>query len=458
MYVLIYGAKVMRIKQKAKKNHFFLSFSIFFAYFCANLSPIGMAYNVILFALQNLLRLDIMIWIAGIPLLVLACMWLYHQIRQRNELQKELSMLSKVQRHSVEYDLVLKVMKLAIYRIDVQAQTITFESDFRDVIGSFHFSPNTPLEDFYELMLPQSRVKIKKALMDLMEGRTDEAHEQFETRLPHSEQIHWEDAYATIEKRDLHGNPLMIVGTVTFIDNQKSVEQALIEARNQAEESDRLKSAFLTNMSHEIRTPLNAIVGFSDVLPMAQNDEERGELINLIKQNNAHLLRLFDDMANMSKLEAGDQAVRKEHFNLDQLLMDVVDKFANKSRETGIRIEIEPATDVVQPFSDRNRLREILNQYVDNALKFTDKGVVTLGYYVNNGLLRIWVRDTGKGIPDNHCNDHLFERFVKVDEFFPGSGLGLSICRSMALSIGGKVGVESKQNVGSLFWVEIPVE
>ena len=458
MYVLIYGAKVMRIKQKAKKNHFFLSFSIFFAYFCANLSPIGMAYNVILFALQNLLRLDIMIWIAGIPLLVLACMWLYHQIHQRNELQKELSMLSKVQRHSVEYDVGLKVMKLAIYRIDVQAQTITFESDFRDVIGSFHFSPNTPLEDFYELMLPQSRVKIKKALMDLMEGRTDEAHEQFETRLPHSEQIHWEDAYATIEKRDLHGNPLMIVGTVTFIDNQKSVEQALIEARNQAEESDRLKSAFLTNMSHEIRTPLNAIVGFSDVLPMAQNDEERGELINLIKQNNAHLLRLFDDMANMSKLEAGDQAVRKQHFNLDQLLMDVVDKFANKSRETGIRIEIEPATDVVQPFSDRNRLREILNQYVDNALKFTDKGVVTIGYYVNNGLLRIWVRDTGKGIPDNHCNDHLFERFVKVDEFFPGSGLGLSICRSMALSIGGKVGVESKLNVGSLFWVEIPVE
>ena len=99
-----------------------------------------------------------------------------------------------------------------------------------------------------------------------------------------------------------------------------------------------------------------------------------------------------------------------------------------------------------------------MNQYVDNALKFTDKGVVTIGYYVNNGLLRIWVRDTGKGIPDNHCNDHLFERFVKVDEFFPGSGLGLSICRSMALSIGGKVGVESKLNVGSLFWVEIPVE
>ena len=448
----------MRIKQKAKKNHFFLSFSNFFIYFCANLSLKGMTYNVILFSLRNMLRLDIMIWIAGIPLLVFAVMWLYYQLRLRKELQKELSLLSKVQRHSVEYDLVLKVMKMAIYRIDVQAQTITFESDFRDVVGSFHFSPNTPLEEFYELMLPESSAKIQRALKDLMEGRTDEAHEQFETRLPHSDQIHWEDAYATIEKRDLHGNPLMIVGTVTFIDKQKSIERELIEARNHAEESDRLKSAFLDNMSHEIRTPLNAIVGFSDVLPMAQNDDERKELINLIKQNNARLLRLFDDMANMSKLEAGDEAVRKEHFNLNQLLMDVADKFADKSQETGVKIEIETPADVVQPYSDRNRLREILHQYMDNALKFTTEGVVTMGYQVNNGLLRIWVRDTGKGIPAKHCNDHLFERFVKVDEFVPGSGLGLSICRSMASSIGGKVGVESKLNVGSLFWVEIPME
>ena len=448
----------MRIKQKAKKNHFFLSFSNFFIYFCANLSLKGMTYNVILFSLRNMLRLDIMIWIAGIPLLVFAVMWLYYQLRLRKELQKELSLLSKVQRHSVEYDLVLKVMKMAIYRIDVQAQTITFESDFRDVVGSFHFSPNTPLEEFYELMLPESSAKIQRALRDLMEGRTDEAHEQFETRLPHSDQIHWEDAYATIEKRDLHGNPLMIVGTVTFIDKQKSIERELIEARNHAEESDRLKSAFLANMSHEIRTPLNAIVGFSDVLPMAQNDDERKELINLIKQNNARLLRLFDDMANMSKLEAGDEAVRKEHFNLNLLLMDVADKFADKSQETGVKIEIETPADVVQPYSDRNRLREILHQYMDNALKFTTEGVVTLGYQVNNGLLRIWVRDTGKGIPAKHCNDHLFERFVKVDEFVPGSGLGLSICRSMASSIGGKVGVESKLNVGSLFWVEIPME
>ena len=416
-----------------------------------------MAYDIILFALRNLWRLDIMVWIAGIPLLVLAAMWLTYQLRLNKELQEELSVMSKIQRHSVEYDLVLKVMKMAIWRIDVQTQTITFESDFRDVVGTFHFSPNTPLEDFFDLVLPQYRSQIQHALQNLMEGRLDEAHEQFQSRLPHSDQIHWQEAYATIEKRDLNGRPQVIVGTLMMIDDQKSIEHALIEARNHAEESDRLKSAFLANMSHEIRTPLNAIVGFSDVLPMAQNDEERAELVNLIKQNNARLLRLFDDMANMSKLEAGNEAVRKERFDLNQLLMDVADKFTDKSKDTGVKIEVEAMADTVQPFTDRNRLREILNQYMDNAMKFTTKGTVTLGYQVNDGLLRVWVRDTGKGIPANHCNDHIFERFVKIDDFVPGSGLGLSICRSMALSIGGKVGVESKVNVGSLFWVEIPL-
>ena len=417
-----------------------------------------MAYNVILFALKDLWRLDIMVWIAGIPLLVCAVIWLLLQLRRRRQLEEESSLLSKMQRHSVEYDLVMKVMKMAIWRIDVQSRTITFESDFRDVVGSFHFSPDTPVQVFYDLMLPQYRGKIQQALKDLTEGRVEEAHEQFETRLPHSDQVHWEDAYATIEKRDLNGHTQVIVGTLTMIDNQKNIERELIEARNHAEESDRMKSAFLANMSHEIRTPLNAIVGFADVLSMAQSDEERAELVNLIKQNNAHLLRLFDDMANMSKLEAGGVAVKKEHFHLNQLLEDVADKFAEKSKETGVKIKVETKAVDVTPFTDRNRLYEILNQFMDNAMKFTAEGVVTLGYQVNNGMLRIWVRDTGKGIPASHCNDHLFERFVKIDEFVPGTGLGLSICRSLALSIGGKVGVESKLNVGSLFWVEIPVK
>ena len=150
-----------------------------------------MTSSVILFALRDLWRLDIMVWIVGIPLLVCATIWLLYQLRQSRLLNEKLSLLSKMQRHSVEYDLVLKVMKMAIWRIDVQSRTITFESDFRDVVGSYHFSPNTPLEEFYDLMLPQYRSKIETAIKELAEGRAEEAHEQFETRMPHSDQIHW---------------------------------------------------------------------------------------------------------------------------------------------------------------------------------------------------------------------------------------------------------------------------
>ena len=242
------------------------------------------------------------------------------------------------------------------------------------------------------------------------------------------------------------------------IDRQKDIERALIEARNKAEESDRLKSAFLANISHEIRTPLNAIVGFSDVLSMAQSEEERTQLVNLIKQNNAQLLRLFDDMVNMSKLDAGDDAVKKEHFDLKTLLVELADRYQPEYDKKGIVLQTSVQDTDLQLYTDRGRLREILNQYLNNALKFTEKGSVTIGYELRGEHVRLWVRDTGKGIPAEHCNEHLFERFFKVDEFIAGTGLGLSICRSLAQTLGGTVGVQSKEGAGSLFWVEIALE
>ena len=241
------------------------------------------------------------------------------------------------------------------------------------------------------------------------------------------------------------------------IDAQKEIEQALIEARNQAEESDRLKSAFLANITHEVRTPLNAIVGFSDVLPMAQSEEERNELIKLIKQNNAHLLRLFDDMVNISKLEAGNNGeIVKEDFELLPLLQEMVEKYQPVASDNGVAVETDGAAESIIIHTDRDRLKEILNQYMNNAVKFTAAGSIRLGYDKLPSSLRIWVRDTGKGIPADKCNDRLFERFVKVDDFVAGTGLGLSICRSLADLLGGKVGVESVYQKGSTFWVEIP--
>ena len=416
-------------------------------------------FSVILFlTIGQLLRSDILVWVLGIPVVLAAAATLYYQKKQHRQLRTELRMLSKVKRNTIEYDLVLKAMKLTVWRIDVPTRTITYESDFRETPGIPIIAPNSDVELFCNALTPESKERITAGMNQLLEGQIEEFHEQYEMILQQGKVSCWGEMYATVDQRDINGRPVTIVGTSMNIDRQKDIERSLIEARNKAEESDRLKSAFLTNISHEIRTPLNAIVGFSDVLSMAQSEEERTQLVNLIKQNNAQLLRLFDDMVNMSKLDAGDDAVKKEHFDLKTLLTELVDRYQPEYDKKGIVLQTSVQDTDLQLYTDRGRLREILNQYLNNALKFTEKGSVTIGYELRGEHVRLWVRDTGKGIPAEHCNEHLFERFFKVDEFIAGTGLGLSICRSLAQTLGGTVGVQSKEGSGSLFWVEIALE
>lgn len=413
--------------------------------------------TIFLFDLSAMLRFDILAWVIGIPFIALTLLLLILQQRQSRALEKDLEQLKKIKRHSIEYELVLKAMKLSIWRLDVPTQTVTFESDYRDAADTVVFPQACSVENVFKMLLPAYADQLRKALEDVSLGKIDNYHQQYEVRILHSDRTYWGELYATVDKRDLNGNPLTLVGTSIRIDKRKEIERALIEARNHAEESDRLKSAFLANISHEVRTPLNAIVGFSEVLPMAQSDEEREQLVGLIRQNNAHLLRLFDDMVHMSRLEAGGEAVKKTRFELKPLLEEVVDRFSKELDETRVKLILQPVSPDLQPYTDRERLRDILCQYLDNAVKATPDGSITLGCELQNDVLRAWVKDTGRGIPEELCNDHLFERFVKVDEFVPGTGLGLSICRSMALSLGGKVGMESKLGEGSLFWVELPV-
>ena len=416
-------------------------------------------FSVILFlTIGQLLRIDILVWVLGIPVVLAAAATLYYQKKQHRQLRTELRMLSKVKRNAIEYDLVLKAMKLTVWRIDVPTRTITYESDFRETPGIPIIAPNSDVELFCNALTPESKERITAGMNQLLEGQIEEFHEQYEMILQQGKVSCWGEMYATVDQRDINGRPVTIVGTSMNIDRQKDIERSLIEARNKAEESDRLKSAFLANISHEIRTPLNAIVGFSDVLSMAQSEEERTQLVNLIKQNNAQLLRLFDDMVNMSKLDAGDDAVKKEHFDLKTLLKELVERYQPEYDKKGIDLQTSVQDTDLQLYTDRGRLREILNQYLNNALKFTEKGSVTIGYELRGEHVRLWVRDTGKGIPAEHCNEHLFERFFKVDEFIAGTGLGLSICRSLAQTLGGTVGVQSKEGAGSLFWVEIALE
>lgn len=405
------------------------------------------------------MRLDILAWVVGLPLLVGALWLLYAQYRQSLLLEGELHQLRKVKRHSIEYEMVMKAMKLCVWRIDVPTRTITFESDYRDRSDNLELKTGATIEDVISQMLPKYQDRLKRGLADLMAGLVDEYHEQYQVKSSQGEQVYWSEGYATVDKRDLQGKPLSIVGTSMRIDHQKDIENALMDALYHAEESDRLKSAFLANISHEIRTPLNAIVGFSDVLTMVEDDEERKTLVKLIRQNNAQLLHLFDDIVSMSKLEArGGEIIKKSDFELKGLFEELKDRYKTMVEDLGLTMEIENPDGLPVIHTDRERLREIVNQYLNNALKFTSEGRVTMGCTKLNDKLRIWVRDTGKGIPEENCNEHLFERFVKVDEFVPGTGLGLSICHSMALSLGGEVGVASTLGEGSTFWVDLTKE
>ncbi len=411
---------------------------------------------IVLFSLHSLMRMDILAWIVGLPVLLAAIILLYYQYRQSRTLKSEMELLSKMKIHSVEYDLVLKAMKLAIWHLDIPTRSFTLETDYRDASDTNDFPPGISLDDVYQRILPEDADKIKKGIAELASGRADVYHEQFQMQVPHSNRRYWLEGFATVDKRDLQGKPLSIVGTLMRIDQQKSIENALMEAVYHAEESDRLKSAFLANISHEIRTPLNAIVGFSEVLTSVEDESERMGLLDLIKKNNADLLRIFDDIMSMSKLEArGGEALKKSTFKLKDVLEELADKYQDMSKQTGVPIVIENVEQLPILNTDRDRLREILNQYLDNAMKFTKEGQVTIGCMSQGDKVRIWVRDTGIGIPDSMCNEHLFERFVKVDEFVSGTGLGLSICRSLALSMNGEVGVKSQQGKGSTFWIEL---
>lgn len=404
----------------------------------------------------DLMQTDILFWLIALAVVVLLSVYLVWQQYQYKKLNSELAMLNTVKRSTIEYDLVLKTMKLAVWHVDVQERTITYDSDYRDAIDMPDIQAGSDVELFCDSLLPEDKKRIAACMTDLVEGRTDHIHEQYQILSPLGNALHWGETYAVVDKRDANGRPRTIVGTSMRIDKQKEIEAALIKARNQAEESDRLKTAFLANISHEVRTPLNAIVGFSEVLAGTPTDEERKQLFGLIRQNNVRLLHLFDDMVNMSRLEAGGEFVRKSHFKMGDLLRELIEKFAVQAAEKHLTLTIDQHSEKIDSFTDRMCLMQILSHYVDNALKFTTQGGVTIGCNVEFGNLRAWVRDTGKGIDSKYCGDKLFERFVKIDEFEQGTGLGLSICRSLAHALGGKVGMESEVGRGSLFWVDVP--
>ena len=255
------------------------------------------------------------------------------------------------------------------------------------------------------------------------------------------------------EQGDVDG----VVIRVDDVTERQHMIGELEKARSRAEQSDKLKSAFLANMSHEIRTPLNAIVGFSDLLMVTEDQEEKEEFIQIINANNELLLKLINDILDLSKIEAGSVELKYEDFDLAVYFNELAASMHHRVVNPQVRLVPVNPYETCTVRLDKNRLAQILTNFVTNAIKYTSKGTIEMGYEKIDENIRLYVRDTGIGIPEDK-KDKVFHRFEKLDEFAQGTGLGLSICKAIVEACRGEIGFESEFDKGSLFWAVLPCQ
>ena len=393
------------------------------------------------------------LWISGALIFLYLVYSILRQYRKRRQLKYDLEEIERMMQSNVEYEFVLKAMHLATWHVDPKMRTVTFDNDYREDTGNYIPDAGMNIDDWVLQLLPNDQKRVGKALDAICLGEADVFYQQYQVKSLIPGKSYWEESYATIGERDADGVPTKIVGTSMRIDSRKDMENALILARNKAEESDRLKTAFLANMGHEIRTPLNAIVGFADLLPVVQSEEDRNQLITEIQNNNQKLLRIIDGLVSMSEIEAGARSLTLNAVDLNALLVSLQEQ---QQPNTVVPITLHLPQSEMLIHSDRDKLNTIMEHFLQNAIKFTTEGSITMGYDLEDSHVRLWVSDTGKGIAQAD-QERIFERFVKIDEYVPGTGLGLPVVKSHVQQLGGTVGVESEIGKGSRFWALLPL-
>ena len=258
-------------------------------------------------------------------------------------------------------------------------------------------------------------------------------------------------AFAWIDGQIAH------VITSVDINHQKTIEEELRVAKEKAENLDRLKSAFLANMSHEIRTPLNAIVGFASLLIESDDKKERQDYVDIMQENTELLLQLISDILDLSKIEAGTLDFTMDHLDIKSFCEDIMRNYDIKE-DKPVPVLLAPDLPEYYIYTDKKRLMQVVTNFINNALKFTNEGQIMLEYRhkAESNEIEFAVTDTGMGIAPDKV-DQVFDRFVKLNSFSKGTGLGLSICRSIIEHLGGTIGAESEIGVGSRFWFTHPL-
>ena len=360
---------------------------------------------------------------------------------------------NKIQEFEEFFELIGDYAKVGYAHFNILSKQGHAQKSWYKNIGEESGTPLSEIIGTYKSFHPDDRDLILQFFEEVQKGNADKLSHKIRVFRENGE-CTWTHVNLFVRKYAPQDKVIELISINYDITDLKQIEEMLVNERDRAEASDRLKSAFLANMSHEIRTPLNAIVGFSSLLASAENVVEKELYNSLISHNNELLLNLINDIIDLSKIEAGYLELHQNWFNLTELLDECVAEYA-RLLPSGVELLTSYSEHDALVELDKLRIKQILNNFLSNALKNTIRGYVEVFYEIDKHCVRIGVKDTGRGIPQNML-EKIFERFEKVDSFAQGVGLGLSICKSIVDKMNGRIQVYSQLGLGTTFIAELP--
>ena len=372
----------------------------------------------------------------------------------RQNISKLHQLNEELKERNYKMELTFKTVGMSYWDYDVKTRQYR---SFNDPVNDFNPEKAIMPEDYLKAAHPEDTERVRENIVGMSAGQYKEFSLQYRSRTK------WDQDWQTLivtglpSERDKKGNVIRYTGIAFNNTKWEKMAQELKEMKDKAELSDRLKSAFLANMSHEIRTPLNAIVGFSELLVDSDDPDEKKEYWHIIESNNDLLLRLINDILDLSKIESGIIDRKRERFNLTQLCNELYVMMRSKIPNADVELVQDNPCPECWIFLDSNRLKQVWMNFLTNAVKYTRSGYIRMGYSVEKDGIRFYVEDTGTGIP-KELQDRVFGRFQKLNEFVQGTGLGLAISRAIVEAAGGEIGFTSEQGIGSIFWAWVPCE
>ena len=369
----------------------------------------------------------------------------------------------QIKRYEKQLGYLLEEGKMYIWRFRISTNLITMTR----TPGEVEYSET--LEDYVQTINADARQKALVELQGAMQqGQVYSTILPFD-RTPLDDQPTWY-AVSGVPFFSEEGQLTEYFGIARNVTDLMQAQQQLRKERSRAEDSGRMKAAFLANMTHEIRTPLNAIVGFSSLLQVVEDSKERHEFIRIIRNNCDMLLRLINDILEASSM-GQSLAIEPEMLDVSSVFDDICQTLAQRVQEPGVEFLKDNPYTTCMALIDKGRLQQLLTNFVTNAVKYTKQGHIKVGYcqqmmnergeMSNDGNgrkgLYFYCEDTGTGIPKDK-QESVFQRFVKLNDFVQGTGLGLSICKAIVERCGGQIGVTGDEGIGSTFWFWIPLE